>query len=62
MHLRIYYTKQGGHIHCRVYSAKAKNFTHAKNGTLVFTEEEWPAIYEALNGIAEVLPEVADEK
>ena len=57
MHMRIYYTKQGGHIHCRVYSAKAKNFTHAKNGTLVFTAEEWKTVFDMLNPLAEMIEE-----
>lgn len=57
MHLRIYYMKQGGHIHCRVFSAKAKNFTHAKNGTLVFSEEEWQTVFDMLSPFAEMIEE-----
>lgn len=39
--LRVRYEKCGGHIHCRVFSAPARNQTFAKNGELVFSEEEW---------------------
>lgn len=62
MHMRIYYTKQGGHIHCRVFTAKAKNFTHALAGTLVFNEDEWTTVFDMLNPIAEMIEEVPDEK
>jgi len=35
--MRIYYTTQGGHVHCRV-------FTTGKCGDLVFGVEEWPKL------------------
>lgn len=57
MNLRIYYKQLGGHVHCRVFVGKAKGFTHAKSGDLVFGAEEWPIISDMLRSIAEVLPE-----
>jgi hypothetical protein len=57
MHIRVYFKQEGGHVHCRVYTAKAKNMTHGKAGTLVFDEAEWPVMHDVLNGIADVIPE-----
>ena len=57
--LRVYYKVLGGHVHCRVFSGKAPDLTHAKNGDLAFSVEEWNAggVYDALSRIAEVLEE-----
>jgi len=57
MHIRIYFKQEGGHIHCRVFTAKAKNLTFAKNGTLVFDEEEWKTVFDMLSQIAEMIEE-----
>lgn len=57
MHLRIRYQLLGGHVHCRVFSAKSHELTHAKNGDLVFNVSEWPEAHTKLSRIAEVLPE-----
>lgn len=57
MNLRIYYQQLGGHVHCRVLVGKAKGFTHAKSGDLVFRVEEWQIVLDMLRSIAEVLPE-----
>jgi hypothetical protein len=38
--LKIYYTKQGGHYHCRVFIG-VYGQTFAKVGDLVFSEEDW---------------------
>lgn len=61
MHIRIYYQKLGGHIHCRVFTGKAKNSTHAKCGTLTFDEQEWSVVHDMLSSIAEVVPESSSE-
>ena len=38
---RFYWQRQGGHIHCRVFSGPANDQTFAKCGDLVFQREEW---------------------
>lgn len=61
MNLRLYFLTLGGHVHVRVFSGKSKELTHGKNGDLVFSVEEWPAMYAKLTSIAEVLPETRRE-
>lgn len=58
MHLRIRYRVAGGHVHCRVFSGKASNMTHGKNGDLVFDVQEWETVKPALELIAEVIEDV----
>ena len=59
-HIRIWHRTLGGHVHCRVFSGKAPDLTHGKNGTLIFSAEEWEdGLREALSRIAEVRPEEA---
>lgn len=41
MILRLTYKKMGGHYHCHLFSAKAKNMTFACLGNVVLAEEEW---------------------
>ena len=57
MIIRIRYRKLGGHIHCRVFTAKAKNMTFAKVGNLIFSEEEWPTVVDMLHSACEIIPE-----
>ncbi len=57
MSIRIYYEQRGWHIHCRVFTGKAKNQTHAKAGDLVFSADEWPDVHDRLLAIADVIPE-----
>ena len=57
MIIRIRYKKLGGHYHCRVFTAKAKNMTFAKSGDLVFDEAEWDSIRDMLNSACEFLPD-----
>lgn len=57
--IRLYYEKRGGHIHCRMFTGTATYVTHAKNGDLVFDENEWPDVKAAFEaGSVDVLPEV----
>lgn len=42
--LRLRYQQLGGHVHCRMFSAKSKDYTFAKNGDLTFSAEEWPDV------------------
>lgn len=42
--IRIRYEKQGGHYHCRLFTAPEPDRTFAKCGDLVFDEREWPLI------------------
>lgn len=49
MNFRLRYWLAGGHVHVRVFSGKARNMTHGKNGDLVFTFEEWPIFLSCLH-------------
>ena len=51
MIFRIRYKKLGGHYHCRMFSAKAKDMTFAKLGEVVFDESEFEAAKEAMVGV-----------
>lgn len=59
MVMRIRWQKQGGHVHCRVFTAPTVVHTFAKVGELVFDEKEWPMAHEMLVSIAMVIPEEA---
>ena len=49
MIIRMYYSKIGRHVHCRLFTGKATNMTFAKSGDLVFREEEWDDIQDMLH-------------
>lgn len=38
---RLRWQKRGGHIHVRIFASAKENATHAQNGMLLFTEQEW---------------------
>ena len=57
MIIRIRYRILGGHVHCRVFTAKAKNLTFAKCGDLVFDEREWNEVRDLLHSACEFLQE-----
>jgi hypothetical protein len=38
---RVRYHQEGGHVHVRVFSAKARHKTHAKLGDLCYDADEW---------------------
>ena len=58
MIMRLRYVKQGGHYHCRLFTARGPNQTFAKCGDLVFSEEEWASVRTTFEcGGAEVIPE-----
>lgn len=48
MHMRIYWAKAGGHVHCRVFTATNPTSTGTKSGDLVFNQVEWPMVMYAL--------------
>lgn len=52
--LRIRWSQQGGHIHCRVFTG-VEGYTFAKCGDLVFDEKEWPQIRLKLSNIANLI-------
>lgn len=62
MNIRIRYRKVGGHFHCRVFTAKAKNMTFARCGELVFNEAEWLDLRDMLNSAVEFVPEDAADR
>jgi len=58
MIMRVRYRKEGGHYHCRVFTAKEPGQTFAKCGDLVFDEQEWQQVGSLFEcGGAEVLEE-----
>ena len=48
--VRVRYRKLGGHYHCRVFTAKLPNQTYAKNGDLVFSEQEFEDVQQIMSG------------
>jgi len=44
MIMRLRFKQEGGHYHCRLFTAKAVDQTFAKCGSLVFSEEEWDQV------------------
>lgn len=57
MIIRVYYKQLGGHIHCRVFTGKARNMTFANCGNLVFSEDEWDMVRNILNSAVEFIKE-----
>lgn len=48
--MRVRYKKQGGHYHCRVFTAHVPTGTYEKNGDLVFDERQWEEAKRILSG------------
>ena len=42
--LRIRWEKQGGHVHCRVFTAQSIEHTFANCGELCFDIDEWSEV------------------
>jgi hypothetical protein len=59
--IRIRYKKLGGHIHCRLFTSKAKNLTFGRCGELVFDEQEWDMVRDMLQSAIEFVPEESIE-
>jgi hypothetical protein len=59
MIFRLRFQQAGGHVHCRLFQAKAPGQTWQKNGDLVFDERGWAAFLALLPRHIEVLPEEA---
>lgn len=58
MVIRIRYKQLGGHIHCRVFTAKAKNMTFQKHGELVFSVGlQWDMFRDMMHSAVEFVPE-----
>ena len=57
MIIRMRYVIVGGHVHCRLFTAKARNMTFAKCGDLVFSLDEWDTLRNVLQSAVEFLPE-----
>jgi len=60
--IRIRYQQQGGHYHCRVFTAKAVDHTFGKCGELVFDEREWEAVCAKLHPACEFIEEERTHK
>lgn len=59
MVFRLRYVQQGGHIHCRLFTAKNYDATFEKCGDLVFRESEWSEVVAMFEcGGCDVVPEV----
>ncbi len=58
MVFKIKHEKRGGHIHCRLFAAKAPNMTYAGCGDFCVREEEFEDLQHVMSGIAfeEVVP------
>ena len=48
-YIRIRYKKQGGHYHCRLFTARSYLSTYAKCGELVFDEHEFTDVRDKLS-------------
>jgi hypothetical protein len=57
MIFRLRFVKRGGHIHCRLFQAKAAGHTWEKNGDLVFDWPGWAAFTALTWDRIEILPE-----
>lgn len=61
--VRFRFKLLGGHVHVRVFAGKSGR-TYGKAGDLIFTQEEWALLSNALNSTdervrVEILPEEA---
>lgn len=60
--MRLRYRILGGHVHCRLFTAKAWEQTFAKCGDLTFSIEEWAAVCLALEEAAvDIVPDTETE-
>jgi hypothetical protein len=57
MIFRLRFVQKGGHVHCRLFQAKAAGHTWEKNGDLVFDEPGWQAFSALMWRRIEMLPE-----
>ncbi len=57
MIIRWRYKILGGHVHVRVFTSKAHNFTFAKCGDLCFGVSEWNDVRDQLYRAVEFIPE-----
>lgn len=48
-HFRGRWHKGGAHVHVEVYSARIETQTHARNGELVFHQDEWESFLRCFN-------------
>jgi len=61
--MRLRYRVLGGHVHCRLFTAKAPGQTFAKCGDLTFAIEEWAAVCVALDQAdVEIMPDTETER
>ena len=52
MIFRVRYKRSGGHIHCRLFAAKALNTTYAKCGDFCVRVEEFESLRLAMSGVS----------
>lgn len=62
MVIRLRYKQLGGHVHCRLFTAREVRQTFAKCGDLVFDELEWPVVKARFESIGEVLEDHYSEE
>lgn len=60
MIIRLRYKLLGGHVHCRLFTSKAKNMTFAKCGDLVFSVTERDDVRDMLHSAVEILADESD--
>lgn len=51
MIFKVKYEKAGGHIHCRLFAAKAPNMTFAGCGNFCIRVEEFEDLERAMSGV-----------
>jgi len=63
MVMRLRYRILGGHVHCRLFTAKAWTHTFAKCGDLAFALDEWAAVCLAFERAdVEIVPDIETER
>jgi hypothetical protein len=56
--IKIRYRKLGAHMHCQMYtSSGGLDGSFGLNGGLVFSEAEWPDVFDKLNSVVQMIPE-----
>lgn len=60
-HFRLRWSKRGGHVHVRMFSAPSPYVTHGKCGDLVFQEDEWVSFQLCLRNNADDTVDIVHE-
>lgn len=58
---RIRWRVAGAHVHCRIFKAPTAASTYVNVGALTLGVDEWIAVVEMFDRVAEVLPEEPEQ-